>query len=99
MGVLWSPENWQQRLAELEAQTGELKDVPLRRDVRSLGTLLGAVLREQAGEELFSQVEALRQGTIARREAEGRGDGEEAGRRVRWRLRWLNRSQWSRLRC
>ena len=80
MGVLWSPENWQQRLAELEAQTGELKDAPLRRDVRSLGTLLGAVLREQAGEELFSEVEALRQGTIARREAEGKGDGEEAER-------------------
>jgi len=83
MAVLWNPENWQQRLTELEAQTGELKDVPLRRDVRSLGTLLGAVLREQAGEELFAQVEALRQGTIARREAEARGDAAEAERQGR----------------
>ena len=80
MALLWNPEDWQQRLAELEAQTGELKDAPLRRDVRSLGTLLGAVLREQAGDEFYAQVEALRQGTIARREAEGRGDGAEAGR-------------------
>ncbi len=65
MALLWNPESWSQRLAELEAQTGDLKEAPLRRDVRSLGTLLGAVLREQAGEELFAQVEALRQGTIA----------------------------------
>ncbi len=80
MPLLWNPESWSQRLAELEAQTGELKEAPLRRDVRSLGTLLGAVLREQAGEELFAQVEALRQGTIARRDAEARTDREEAAR-------------------
>jgi phosphoenolpyruvate carboxylase len=80
MPLLWNPESWSQRLAELEAQTGELKEAPLRRDVRSLGTLLGAVLREQAGEELFMQVEALRQGTIARRDAEARGAAQEAAR-------------------
>ncbi len=62
MALLWNPENWARRLAELEAQAGDLKEAPLRRDVRSLGTLLGAVLREQAGEEAFAQVEALRQG-------------------------------------
>jgi phosphoenolpyruvate carboxylase len=78
MGLLWSPESWGQRLAELEAQSGELKDAPLRRDVRSLGTLLGEVLREQAGEELFAHVEALRQGTIRRRDEEARGQHEEA---------------------
>src|ERR1700749_3061301 len=78
MALLWNPESWTQRLAELEAQSGDLKDAPLRRDVRSLGTLLGAVLREQAGEDLYDQVEALRQGTIARREAESRGDIREA---------------------
>jgi phosphoenolpyruvate carboxylase len=50
----------------------------LRRDVRSLGTLLGEVLREQAGEELFAHVEALRQGTIRRRDAEARGLEAEA---------------------
>lgn len=78
MAVLWNPDSWAQRLAELQAQSGELKEAPLRRDVRSLGMLLGEVLREQAGKELFSQVEALRQGTIRRRDAEARGQSEEA---------------------
>jgi phosphoenolpyruvate carboxylase len=80
MALLWNPESWSQRLAEIEAQSGELKEAPLRRDVRSLGILLGEVLREQAGEELFSQVEALRQGTISRRDAEARGHADEAAR-------------------
>jgi phosphoenolpyruvate carboxylase len=80
MALLWSPESWSQRLAELEARSGELKEAPLRRDVRSLGTLLGEVLREQAGEDLFAHVEALRQGTIRRRDAEARGEEEEAER-------------------
>ena len=78
MAPLWSPGSWSGRLAELEAQSGELKEAPLRRDVRSLGTLLGEVLREQAGDELFSQVEVLRQGTIRRRDSEVAGRGEEA---------------------
>ena len=80
MALLWNPESWSERLKELEAQSGDLKEAPLRRDVRSLGALLGEVLREQAGEELFEQVEALRQGTIRRRDAESRGSQEEAAR-------------------
>jgi len=80
MALLWNPESWSQRLAELEAQSGDLKEAPLRRDVRSLGMLLGEVLREQAGEELFAHVEALRQGTIRRRDAEKGGSEEEAAR-------------------
>jgi phosphoenolpyruvate carboxylase len=80
MALLWNPESWPQRLAELEAQSGDLKEAPLRRDVRSLGMLLGEVLREQAGEELFSEVESLRQGTIRRRDAEASGNNEEASR-------------------
>ena len=44
--------------------------------------LLGEVLREQAGEELFAHVEALRQGTIRRRDAEARGQAEEAARQA-----------------
>jgi phosphoenolpyruvate carboxylase len=80
MALLWNPESWALRLAELEAQSGELKEAPLRRDVRSLGTLLGEVLREQAGEDLFAHVEALRQGTIRRRDEEARGHDEEAAR-------------------
>ncbi|MDR3752067.1 MAG: phosphoenolpyruvate carboxylase [Terracidiphilus sp.] len=80
MALLWNPENWSKRLAELEAQSGDLKEAPLRRDVRSLGTLLGEVLREQAGDDLFAHVEALRQGTIRRRDAEAHGNNEEAAR-------------------
>jgi len=82
MALLWNPGSWSGRLAELEAQSGELKEAPLRRDVRSLGTLLGEVLREQVGDELFSHVEALRQGTLRRREAEAAGQAEEAERQA-----------------
>ncbi|HEX9202019.1 MAG TPA: phosphoenolpyruvate carboxylase [Acidobacteriaceae bacterium] len=70
MPSLWSPSNWPQRLAELQAPTGELKEAPLRRDVRSLGMLLGEVLREQAGLPVFEAVEELRQTAIAHRESE-----------------------------
>src|ERR1700712_2757156 len=70
MPSLWSPTDWSQRLAELQATTGDLKEVPLRRDVRSLGMLLGEVLREQAGPALFDAVESLRRTAIARREAD-----------------------------
>jgi phosphoenolpyruvate carboxylase len=75
MPSLWSPTDWPQRLAELQAPTGELKEAPLRRDVRSLGALLGEVLREQAGEPLYDAVEALRRTAIARREAEASQNG------------------------
>jgi phosphoenolpyruvate carboxylase len=74
MPSLWSPANWPQRLAELQAPTGELKEAPLRRDVRSLGMLLGEVLREQAGTPVFEAVEDLRRTAIARREAEANPD-------------------------
>ena len=70
MSSLWTPVSWPERLAELEAHTPELKSAPLRRDVRSLGILLGEVLREQAGDALFDAVESLRTTAIARREAE-----------------------------
>ena len=80
MALLWSPESWPKRLAELEAHSGDLKVAPLRRDVRSLGILLGEVLREQAGDELFEAVEALRKGTIRRRAAEARRNRKEAAR-------------------
>ena len=75
---LWKPENWSARLGELEARSGDLKDAPLRRDVRSLGMLLGEVLREQAGEPLYTAVEDLRRIAIARREADAAGDAESA---------------------
>ena len=78
MPPLWKPESWPSRLAELEARTGDLKEAPLRRDVRSLGTLLGEVIREQAGEDLYAKVEELRQNAIRRREAQADGHIDEA---------------------
>ncbi len=72
--LLWKPESWFDRLRELQARTGESKDAPLRRDVRSLGMLLGEVLREQAGMELYELEEKLRQLNIDRRAADLAGD-------------------------
>jgi phosphoenolpyruvate carboxylase len=78
MPSLWSSANWPQRLAELQAPTGELKEAPLRRDVRSLGMLLGEVLREQSGDALYTAVEDLRRTAIARREADSKADAPAA---------------------
>jgi phosphoenolpyruvate carboxylase len=80
MASLWTPERWTDRLTELEARDLDAKQAPLRRDVRSLGALLGQVLREQAGDELFERVETLRRASIARREAELAGDPDAARR-------------------
>jgi phosphoenolpyruvate carboxylase len=55
-----------------------MKDAPLRRDVRSLGILLGEVLREQAGDQLYGVVEELRRIAIARREADAMADDAAA---------------------
>ena len=79
MPSLWTPESWTDRLAELEARTGDAKQAPLRRDIRSLGTLLGEVLREQAGTALFDAVESLRRTAIGRREAEAANNEAGAG--------------------
>lgn len=58
---LWGAKDQGVRLAELVASTDErIKEHPLRRDVRSLGTLLGRVLTEQAGTATFQNVEQLR---------------------------------------
>ncbi len=76
------PERWTDRVAELEALDFESKQAPLRRDIRSLGALLGQVLREQAGDELYEKVETLRRASIARREAELAGDLEAAAARL-----------------
>ncbi len=66
---LWSVSSQLGRLAELTARTSDPnKESPLRRDVRSLGVLLGRVLVEQAGAELFDTVERLRRLLIQHRE-------------------------------
>jgi phosphoenolpyruvate carboxylase len=80
---LWKPESWTARLEELLAARLPQKEAPLRRDVRSLGMLLGEVLREQAGDALFGQVEDLRLNAIRRREEEAEGNPAAAEQRMR----------------
>ena len=66
---LWYAGNQQDRLAELTAASGDArKDVPLRRDVRLLGIVLGRVLVAQAGAPLLATVEQLRHLLIRHRE-------------------------------
>ena len=66
---LWNADDQRSRLDELTASTtNPAKDLPLRRDVRLLGTLLGRVLVEQAGESLLGVVEELRRIFIQHRE-------------------------------
>ncbi|HSU17196.1 phosphoenolpyruvate carboxylase, partial [Longimicrobium sp.] len=72
-GPLWRAPSQEERLAELVTEDAATKEAPLRRDVRSLGILLGRVLREQEGDALYAAVEELRGLLI-----EGRG--ESAGR-------------------
>ncbi len=65
---LWSAPDQGKRLIELTSDEPHVKEAPLRRDVRSLGRLLGEVLKEQAGESLFNAVEEIRQLAIEYRE-------------------------------
>ena len=73
---LWGAPDQAARLAELTAETNDrAKELPLRRDVRCLGTLLGRVLITQGGEELFRKVEQLRKLLIQSR---ARGGGSQS---------------------
>ncbi|HEX8352530.1 MAG TPA: phosphoenolpyruvate carboxylase [Pyrinomonadaceae bacterium] len=73
---LWEVEDQRGRLEELTAREGEAKVAPLKRDVGSLGRLLGSVLKEQAGEALFDAEEELRALTTAQRKAAGAAERE-----------------------
>lgn len=75
---LWEVDDQRGRLEELTARAGASKEAPLRRDVRSLGRLLGAVLKEQAGEALFDAVEELRSLTTAQRESADEAERERS---------------------
>ena len=67
MELFWQSDDQPQRLAELCGSQEAERDRPLRRDVRSLGMLLGMVIREQAGEATFALEETLRELVIADR--------------------------------
>src|SRR4051812_38712320 len=67
---LWKAKGESVRLLELISSTDDLKNAPLRRDVRSLGVLLGRVLKEQEGEALFQNVERLRESLTRHRDGE-----------------------------
>ncbi|NRR28707.1 phosphoenolpyruvate carboxylase [Oxalobacteraceae bacterium] len=55
----------------IDEQAGVDKDAPLKEDIRLLGRLLGDVLRDQEGEEVFAVVETIRQTAVRfRREAD-----------------------------
>lgn len=47
-----------------------VKDAELREDVHTLGVLVGEVIREQGGDQLFEAVEADRQAAIGQREGQ-----------------------------
>jgi phosphoenolpyruvate carboxylase len=65
--LFWQAPDQHQRLNELAGIPPEIKEEPLRRDVRSLGYLLGNVIKEQEGEALLQKVETLRKLSIAHR--------------------------------
>ena len=73
---LWATTEQIARLHELITENTEEKDTPLRRDVRSLGRLLGEILQEQGGASLYQAVEELRHLASEYRE-EGKGKREE----------------------
>src|SRR5580658_10291658 len=61
-------------------RTADSRRVPaaMRRDVRMLGKLLGAVIRESEGDDLFADVEDLRRRVIEARQHDP-GEDDEAG--------------------
>lgn len=75
--IYWKAEDQSERLAELIADDHELAELPLRRDVRSMGMLLGEVIREQAGREVYEAEEELR-GLAIRHRRLGEGQAEDS---------------------
>ncbi len=85
----WAADDQAKRLEELLTDAPDVKENPLRRDVRALGMLLGEILREQEGDALFDVVEQLRTLAIAHRDLVGDEgdtdpDGADAGEMARF---------------
>ena len=72
-----------------DAGAGADKDAPLKEDIRLLGRLLGDVLREQEGAEVFDVVETIRQTAVRFR----REDDADADLELRTLLKKLTREQ------
>lgn len=70
MELLWHSTEQSHRLDELTTSDIKLKQLPLRRDVRSLGRLLGEVIRSQAGHGIYDLEEKLRHLSIKHRDQE-----------------------------
>jgi phosphoenolpyruvate carboxylase len=65
--LYWLVEDQRALLEELVGDDPALKEKALKRDVRSLGMLLGTVIREQAGLDAYQAEEELRQLAIRHR--------------------------------
>src|ERR1043165_8542749 len=83
MHGLWNVDEQAARLPGVTTPDSPREGAPLRRDVRSLGRLLGEVLKEQVGDKLFSAVEELRLLLIEHRELHAQpGHDVETERRL-----------------
>lgn len=76
MDLFWKVDDLTRALQERISFDPQVTAIPLRDDVRSLGHLLGQVIREQAGPELFGVEERIRQLMIQERPADGRPKGK-----------------------
>ena len=65
--LFWKADDHAARLNELTTLDPALKDAPLRRDVRSLGRLLGEVIKEHEGQAVYDVEEELRHLAIRHR--------------------------------
>ena len=71
------------------SRTRDIKDHPLFEDIRYLGRLLGDVVREQEGDEVFDVVETIRQTAVKFR----REEDNEASQTLEKRLKSLSPEQ------
>jgi phosphoenolpyruvate carboxylase len=74
MELYWMVKDQRARLDEITSNDPAVKEKSLRRDVRSLGMLLGAVIREQAGLAVYEAEEELRHLAIRHRLLSGQGE-------------------------
>ena len=53
------------RARAVQVKAGNAKDQPLVNDIRLLGRILGDVIREQEGSDMFELIEQIRQLSVA----------------------------------